>query len=288
MQQQEFGHHIVLEDCSTLRARGREALAGSWVAAAITMFVFYIVASQIPSLIDMFFGKVQTVDISNFLSGETASKLGNTEIEIRQSPVSDLYRLLVVPPITYGMTVYFLDLFRNNARATTDLFSGFERFLKTVLLWIYMIIFIVLWALIPIAGPFLAIRAAIRYSQSFRLMSDFPELSVPECVDESKRLMEGNKMKYFVLGLSFIGWYILVIVIVAVISAIVGGFMGAGSALSGGDSPNFQFASWLATTIGLIPVSFVLAYVQTAETGFYELVSGKINGNTSYVRDDMI
>ena len=36
-----------------------------------------------------------------------------------------------------------------------------------------------------------------------------PNKSAKECIDESRRLMDGHKMELFLLDLSFIGWYIL-------------------------------------------------------------------------------
>ena len=43
----------------------------------------------------------------------------------------------------------------------------------------------------------------------FGLQYDNPNLSSKEVVEESEKLMTGNRGKYFVLQLSFIGWAIL-------------------------------------------------------------------------------
>jgi hypothetical protein len=37
-------------------------------------------------------------------------------------------------------------------------------------------------------------------------MKDHPEYTAKQCIDESRRLMRGKKMKLFLLDLSFIGW----------------------------------------------------------------------------------
>ena len=105
---------------------------------------------------------------------------------------------------------------------------------------------------------------AIRYSQSFRLMSDFPELSVPECVDESKRLMVGNKGSLFTLDLSFIGWLVLAIIPAAIVT-------GAFTAVSGMETPAaLSFPINLVVLIFEIPILFVGAYMTTARVVFYE------------------
>ncbi len=36
-----------------------------------------------------------------------------------------------------------------------------------------------------------------------------PEYSINQAITESRRMMDGHKMEYFILCLSFIGWFIL-------------------------------------------------------------------------------
>ena len=40
-------------------------------------------------------------------------------------------------------------------------------------------------------------------------MADHPDYTPTQCIEESKRMMNGNKMNMFVMELSFIGWMIL-------------------------------------------------------------------------------
>ena len=47
------------------------------------------------------------------------------------------------------------------------------------------------------------------YVLVYQVAYDNPNLSSKEVVEESERLMTGNRGKYFVLQLSFIGWSIL-------------------------------------------------------------------------------
>jgi hypothetical protein len=44
---------------------------------------------------------------------------------------------------------------------------------------------------------------------AFYVLADNPGIGVMAAINESKRLMRGNKMKFFILGLSFIGWLLL-------------------------------------------------------------------------------
>lgn len=51
-----------------------------------------------------------------------------------------------------------------------------------------------------------------RYALAFYIYNDNEELSVMECINGSKEMMKGNKVKLFLLQLSFIGWHILSII----------------------------------------------------------------------------
>jgi uncharacterized membrane protein len=47
------------------------------------------------------------------------------------------------------------------------------------------------------------------YAMTYYLLKDHPEMSATEAITESRRMMNGNKMRLFRLNLSFIGWYLL-------------------------------------------------------------------------------
>lgn len=55
----------------------------------------------------------------------------------------------------------------------------------------------------------LTLYVRILYSQVFFVMLDFPEMTAPECLRQSRRLMKGNKGRYLYLMLSFIPLTIL-------------------------------------------------------------------------------
>ena len=48
------------------------------------------------------------------------------------------------------------------------------------------------------------------YKPTFFILFDNPNMSAKDIVEESEKIMTGNRWKYFCLELSFIGWYILV------------------------------------------------------------------------------
>lgn len=89
-----------------------------------------------------------------------------------------------------------------------DLFSPLKYFFKALGLQIVTSVFIFLWTLLFIIP---GIIAAYRYSQVKFILVENPDKGIMECIRESKEMMAGHKMEYFVLGLSFILWNILAV-----------------------------------------------------------------------------
>lgn len=96
-----------------------------------------------------------------------------------------------------GGTIEFKDLFKYS--------SDFVRCLITRLL---ATVFIVLWGLLLIVP---GIIKAISYSLLPLLLADskYKDLTHQELLKKSEEMMDGHKMDYFTLMLSFIGWHIL-------------------------------------------------------------------------------
>ena len=69
-----------------------------------------------------------------------------------------------------------------------------------------MNIFIFLWSLLFVIP---GIIKSFSYAQMPYILMDHPEMGWKEALEESKRMMNGHKMDYFVLLLSFIPWLLL-------------------------------------------------------------------------------
>lgn len=117
--------------------------------------------------------------------------------------------LLLLGPLSFGLAVIFLSLARGKETIDlADLFKGFNGtdFVRLMLLGLLETVFIFLWSLLFwIPG----IVKSYSYSMAFYLSYDHPDWDWKQCIDESRRLMNGYKWKLFVLDLSFIGWYIV-------------------------------------------------------------------------------
>lgn len=205
---------IVTESCSNIRAIARESLKGKWGFAALGTF-FYLALVFIPAFIlDALFGS-----------------------DNGQAAIASLYDLIVAGPLVLGYTMFAISIFRKRETSAAEVLYGFERFGKALGLYLVMIIFIILWSLLFIIP---GIIAAYRYSMSFFVLADNPNIGIMEAINESKRMMRGNKWKLFCLYLSFIGWGILCI---------------------------------FTLGIGMI---WLNPYIQVSVTAFYDMVNGSL------------
>jgi len=136
---------------------------------------------------------------------------------------------LCVGAFSLGINIYFLKIVRAQQPRVEDIFSGFRLFGKSLGLYLLMSLIVFLWSLIgAIPGVIIslnvdqtlgsvvssllsipAIIVSLSYSQFMYILADNPDMKVTDILRTSKAMMNGFKMKYFLLGLSFIGWALL-------------------------------------------------------------------------------
>lgn len=120
--------------------------------------------------------------------------------------VSWIATLLVSLPLAYGFTVMLLNVVRGSDVKLDTMGEGFKdygRILGTMLL---SSVYQLLWMLLLIVP---GIIKGYSYALTPYLLKDHPELKFNAAIEESMRLMSGNKMRLFLLDLSFIGWFLL-------------------------------------------------------------------------------
>ena len=268
-----FGQNIIItERVGALRQLGRNALRGKW-ASAILSVVLFILCLQVPVIV---FNKLFGYNMSNFMTmimgpenpyvlnpDQYAAMYGYTP---SISLLSMVYILAVSGAFTLGICLFYLASFRGHDVGPKDIFLGFERFGKALGLFLFMHLFVFLWTMLFVIP---GIIAAIRYSQAFFVLSDDPEKSITECMNESKMMMKGNKAKYFVLNLSFIGWMILSEIPGAIISGIAQ------------TVTTNQVAIACASLVGTLFMAPIIAYMFSTFAGFYEILAGHLIKETA-------
>ncbi|GAF36066.1 DUF975 family protein [Lentilactobacillus farraginis] len=92
-------------------------------------------------------------------------------------------------------------------------FNNGDYFIGAVLISILKYIFITLWTFLLIVPGIIKMMA---YSQTFYIYRDAIDngehIGYTEAITRSRQMMDGHKAEYFVLQLSFIGWYLLIVV----------------------------------------------------------------------------
>lgn len=119
----------------------------------------------------------------------------------------DLLLSAVEAVIGAGFIIFTLRTIDGSGASYWNLFDGFAMFFRIIWLYIVELFFISLWSLLLV---FPGIIAMYRYRMAIYLLLEHPEMSVMDCIRESKRLMKGHKWELFVFDLSFIGWTLLI------------------------------------------------------------------------------
>ena len=133
---------------------------------------------------------------------------------------------LLLLPMGYSYSVAFLNDIRNGKEPfkVETLFDGYKDFMRIFGTTLLMNVYIFLWTLLLIVP---GIIKSISYSQTYYVLKDNPELKFNEAIERSMEMMEGHKMQYFLLMLSFIGWIILIILTCGILSLWVTPYMNA-------------------------------------------------------------
>jgi uncharacterized membrane protein len=114
--------------------------------------------------------------------------------------------LLLLPPLTIGLYAYFLAIWRGESAGFETLFSGFSRYVQSLVAVLWMWLWTTLWScLFVIPG----LIKALSYFATPYLVSDYPDLDPREALKISMRITQGHLMEIFIMNLSFFGWYLL-------------------------------------------------------------------------------
>ena len=115
---------------------------------------------------------------------------------------------LLIGPISIGFSAVHLELERrSDIVRIRRFFDGFStHFVENVQLGIMYLLHSFLWTLLFFVP---GVYVSYSYAMIYHVKYDNPDFTWQQCFDESERLMEGNRWRYFKLQCSFVGWYIL-------------------------------------------------------------------------------
>ncbi|MEH7453972.1 DUF975 family protein [Gottfriedia acidiceleris] len=190
---------------SSIKKTAKSRLSGNWGKAILTLVVFGVLQGLIYMLLNgpvnyHYTGSIfLDLDQQDLIPGGIQSL-----IEIITAILNTL--------LGYGLLVYFLKLIRDEEKSISDIFFYFKsghQFIRGIIVGFLVTLFTVLWTILLIIP---GIIKSIAYSQVGYILKDYPEMSALDAITLSRRMMDGYKWKFFLLGLSFIGWGLLVII----------------------------------------------------------------------------
>jgi len=114
--------------------------------------------------------------------------------------------ILLAPAFVLSFAMIFIALTYGQKPRVADIFKGLTTWGKAFLLYLLVGIFVFLWSLLFIIP---GIIKAFSYSMSWFVLAENPHMTAREALNESKMIMKGHKWQLFVLGLSFILWFLL-------------------------------------------------------------------------------
>ena len=114
--------------------------------------------------------------------------------------------LIFSSAIALGGSLFFLELSKKNDVSFINFFDGFENLFKAIALAFVIALFTALWSVLLIVPRIIAFYS---YRVSMYILAECPELAPLDALRISKNMMQGKKMRLFLLDISFIGWFLL-------------------------------------------------------------------------------
>ena len=173
-------------------------LSGKWGIMALCTLIYSLILGACSSFANM----------NNFDGAPPSVKMLFTSIGTVAS-------LLLSGPFIIGMSTLALNVSRGKEVKVEQLFSGFKNYASALALYLINSIFIALWSLLLIVP---GIIKAISYSMSYYILIDNPNMGANEARKQSMAMMEGHKWRYFCLMFSFIGWIILCVLTLGILT----------------------------------------------------------------------
>lgn len=205
---------------SDFRKEARSALKGNWGKAVAAGFVASILGAAGNGILDFGFNSstgsasmnmagmdVYSVDLQQITeSGMGGILAGIVGTLFAIALLIALIQLIIGFVVAAGYSKFNMNLVDGEESRVGNLFEYFPHWKTMLKAGLLQVLFVILWSMLFVIP---GIIAAIRYSMTYYILAENPEMTAREAIDRSKEMMNGNKWRLFCLGFSFIGWEIL-------------------------------------------------------------------------------
>ena len=176
---------------SELKDKALNDLKGNWTQPVLASLVYMVIA----------------IIFSGDPSAFNSSNIGMQQNFTTWNGICLLVSLFFILPMAYSYMLIFLDFIRGEKeKLVGKLFGFFKNYGRAFGTAFMVMLYTFLWSLLLVIPGLIK---ALAYSMSYYISKDHPEYSIDECIEASKRMMDGHKWELFVLYFSFIGWILL-------------------------------------------------------------------------------
>lgn len=171
------------------RDQAWNSLEGKWMDGVVITLVYLLIVSVFAG------GNVFTAEF------------GGDKLASGSSALLNLVSIFLITPLGAAISMTFLDFVRGKEIGLGSVIDHFKSTYSTVLIAGVVI------SLLSFLGIFtfgiLSIYFALCYGMTFYIIRDYPNLTWREAMQTSREMMNGHKLDFLWLQLSFIGWIIL-------------------------------------------------------------------------------
>ena len=121
----------------------------------------------------------------------------------------NLISFILTAIISYAIVSMYISITKNNTESSIEsvIKVGFvEQPVRSVIHSFIVTVFTFLWALLLVIPGIMAIY---KYAMGFYILNKESNISAYDAVVKSKELMMGNRMKLFMLDMSYLVWYLI-------------------------------------------------------------------------------
>lgn len=181
------------------KINAKRALSGKWGMFVLTTLIYFLIIGAVHGF--NFIGNLN-FDFNNI------KKINLGKINFKLNIISTILICLIDGPLLLSWANMSVDVLNNKEIDVANLFDGFRNFVKSFVLCLVNKILCFLWGLLFVVPGMVKSYA---YSMSYYILAENPNMTQSEARKHSIKMMYGNKWRLFHLDLSFIGWYILVL-----------------------------------------------------------------------------
>lgn len=167
-----------------INKQAKERLKGNWLIALMGVFIYFTILI----IIERNVGKIFETNYPQGL------RYINTILSI------------ILIPLTYGLSVYFLNIIRGDMASIKDIFEGFKDIKRVFITQLIVNIEVAIFTLLLIVPGIIKLTS---YSMTNFILKDNPSLKPKEVMQLSKEMTNGHKSDIFFIILGYLGETIL-------------------------------------------------------------------------------